>query len=695
MSDPTAGQSSEEYLAVKEAGVIFGYTADYVAKLCRDGLVNARRDGRGWFVEKRSLADFVAKIALEEKKRLEKLSAMRASEYRVNREFIPLKEASTRFGYTADYVAKLCRDGSVNAIRIGREWSVELASLEQFSERTARGEAERLAALRETRATEYAAVVPAPVVEQKKKRHPFAWLLLLLLWWEKIPFSSFLYPLLASFAVCLIAFALTYTGALSRIPFGKLSLFFSGGSSVTQNQNQNASASSTPAVVNNNYTTYNNTYQNTYNTYKNEVAAGVSTNDLNLAIQGAKNSVLSQVYGLVSNLDHGVSGNTQSIQLMNAPNSNFASVNISNSTFTGGTITGASANLTGLSVSGSTQLSSLTTSGDTNIGGTLSVNGPAIAPYFTATSSSATSTFAGAIALTGSNNYLNFGDTTGSNGYGIRDNGGLLEFKNNNGSWAGLGTGGSSGGGTWSTTTSSVSGETVNYSTFSTDVVAIGGSSTTSAPYWFDPNALMAHFSGNLGIGGTLAANTLTLGNALGITYGGTGTSTAPGYGQLLIGNAGGGYDLVATSSLGITSAAWGNITGSLSAQTDLQNALDAKLNLSDWYATTTDGLLEGTTNLYFTPARAQVALAGLYVESAHILVSADTFRQRHRSCIRHDHAKHMERAEYVQRDFFNKRLLDERDDDKPVRDRHRIEDPPNRCERAGDASHCRLRPLI
>ncbi|MFM2330983.1 MAG: hypothetical protein RLZZ26_490, partial [Candidatus Parcubacteria bacterium] len=38
----------------------------------------------------------------------------------------------------------------------------------------------------------------------------------------------------------------------------------------------------------------------------------------------------------------------------------------------------------------------------------------------------------------------------------------------------------------------------------------------------------------------------------LGIAHGGTGTSTVPTYGKLLIGNAGGTYDLIATSSLGL-----------------------------------------------------------------------------------------------------------------------------------------------
>ena len=39
---------------------------------------------------------------------------------------------------------------------------------------------------------------------------------------------------------------------------------------------------------------------------------------------------------------------------------------------------------------------------------------------------------------TGSNAYLNFGATGGTNGYGIRDNNGILEFKNSGGSWASL-----------------------------------------------------------------------------------------------------------------------------------------------------------------------------------------------------------------------------------------------------------------
>jgi fibronectin-binding autotransporter adhesin len=53
---------------------------------------------------------------------------------------------------------------------------------------------------------------------------------------------------------------------------------------------------------------------------------------------------------------------------------------------------------------------------------------------------------------------------------------------------------------------------------------------------------------------GLTTIKTLSLGTALGITNGGTGTSSQPTFGQLLVGNNAGGYDLVATSSLGIVS---------------------------------------------------------------------------------------------------------------------------------------------
>lgn len=62
------------------------------------------------------------------------------------------------------------------------------------------------------------------------------------------------------------------------------------------------------------------------------------------------------------------------------------------------------------------------------------------------------------ILINGTNRYLNFGVISGSTGYGIRDNGGTMEFKNSGGSWTTFGSGG--GGGTWGSITGTLSDQT-------------------------------------------------------------------------------------------------------------------------------------------------------------------------------------------------------------------------------------------
>jgi hypothetical protein len=69
--------------------------------------------------------------------------------------------------------------------------------------------------------------------------------------------------------------------------------------------------------------------------------------------------------------------------------------------------------------------------------------------------------------------------------------------------------------------------------------------------------------------------------STIGVTYGGTGISTVPTFGQLLLGTAAGGYSLAATSTLGLPTFA----------------SLASYLSLAAWYATTTDALAEGSTN--------------------------------------------------------------------------------------------------
>ena len=66
-----------------------------------------------------------------------------------------------------------------------------------------------------------------------------------------------------------------------------------------------------------------------------------------------------------------------------------------------------------------------------------------------------------------------------------------------------------------------------------------------------------SHWTGGVITGATITGGSVTatdFAGVLGIAKGGTGTSTSPSYGNVLIGDGAGGYNLVATSSLGIVS---------------------------------------------------------------------------------------------------------------------------------------------
>ena len=72
-----------------------------------------------------------------------------------------------------------------------------------------------------------------------------------------------------------------------------------------------------------------------------------------------------------------------------------------------------------------------------------------------------------------------------------------------------------------------------------------------------DIHVTNSHWTGGVISGATITGGSVTatdFAGIMGIAKGGTGTSTSPSYGQLLIGDGAGGYNLIATSSLGISS---------------------------------------------------------------------------------------------------------------------------------------------
>ncbi|MBY0539738.1 helix-turn-helix domain-containing protein, partial [Patescibacteria group bacterium] len=69
-----------EYLSAREAGELFGYSPDYVSRLCRNGQVRSQRVGKAWFVEHESLKAFSLKSELEAEERKAELRAERINE---------------------------------------------------------------------------------------------------------------------------------------------------------------------------------------------------------------------------------------------------------------------------------------------------------------------------------------------------------------------------------------------------------------------------------------------------------------------------------------------------------------------------------------------------------------------------------------------------------------------------------------
>lgn len=131
---------------------------------------------------------------------------------------------------------------------------------------------------------------------------------------------------------------------------------------------------------------------------------------------------------------------------------------------------------------------------------------------------------------------------------------------------------------------------TLAASVFTGNVITATNATTTTLYAQF---ASTSQINANTASVGSATVGSLTLGNALSGTNGGTGLNSVT-QNALLIGGAGNTWTQISTSSLGL--ASYGD--------------LGAYLGLAAWYATTTDALAEGSTNQYFTNNRLATALA-------------------------------------------------------------------------------------
>ena len=119
------------------------------------------------------------------------------------------------------------------------------------------------------------------------------------------------------------------------------------------------------------------------------------------------------------------------------------------------------------------------------------------------------------------------------------------------------------------------------------------------------PQPLGGSISGATVSGGSVTASAFS--GVLPIGSGGTGTTTAPSYGKLLVGNASGTYDLLATSSLGISGGGSGSVGSGTQGQFACYNAAGTTLTAtSSLFITQSGNVGIGTT----TPSAA-LALQG------------------------------------------------------------------------------------
>ncbi|MBK3666174.1 hypothetical protein JJE66_33755 [Bradyrhizobium diazoefficiens] len=183
------------------------------------------------------------------------------------------------------------------------------------------------------------------------------------------------------------------------------------------------------------------------------------------------------------------------------------------------------------------------------------------------------------ILLQGTNHYINFNVLSGSSGYGFRDNGGSIEFKNAGGAWTGIGTGGGSGGsGNVSTSTAESPGYLAYWTSNGATPALLGKVATTTASC--SGNTSCSSFT-------IIGSSPVTISSAGGGT--GLSTSTPLSNSNLLVYSTSlGGYAYgVATSTLTAGSGLSGSFTqvgsgGSVSCAT-ASGSIFGCLTAADW----------------------------------------------------------------------------------------------------------------
>ena len=104
----------KKYISSRRCAELFGYTNDYIGKLCREGKVLGKIVSRTWYVEEESIKDY-AHVAS-------------------SGSYISSKQATKISGYSQDYISRLCREGKIEGKLLHGFWYIDQESLKGYLE---------------------------------------------------------------------------------------------------------------------------------------------------------------------------------------------------------------------------------------------------------------------------------------------------------------------------------------------------------------------------------------------------------------------------------------------------------------------------------------------------------------------------------------------------------------------------------
>ncbi len=543
----------KEYLSAREAADLSGYTPDYIARLCHDGEVAARRLGRIWYLERHSLRQFISKAVGQDKKRRTELRLERLEEFRKVSQTIanPVSRPS-QLGRTIGVCAAVLM--FVIASSLGYSSICSLLGIDQPLITTV---------------TTFERQSPIPLGVALIGAHER---------FSQLVASAFTTDLGKQFLASAIEGLPQEAASLMNtigVSIGKWLVSIFGGTDetplvsapaplapLTTTQPSEQTTLPAPQVIEH-VVQPTTVVQNITRTVS---LSGVSAEDLATKLNQLENKLRAFITDATSGAHnaplpptYSAGGYTNTIALSQKIDQlvgiAISGGTISDASISGGSIAGVELDagsltgIVGIDVGG-TGTSSAPEYGQVLVGdgaggyslvasstfgggsGNVGSGTQGQLPFYDLAGTSLTATSSltlsqaglfgvgttsplsqldvfGNLTISGSNRYLNFGDTSGINGYGFRDNNGIIELKNSGGAWGVFGSGGG-GSSIWATTTNNLA----IYPSTTSWVTLIGTNSTST--------------TGNIleVLGNSLLRGSLTVANSL-TTSSLTATSTA------------------------------------------------------------------------------------------------------------------------------------------------------------------------